>query len=59
MSDHVATVEWSRGDQAFADNRYSRAHDWTFDGGTIVLDELEECVHDPARLATVSLAADR
>ncbi|MES2860604.1 MAG: OsmC family protein [Pseudomonadota bacterium] len=36
MSDHVATVEWSRGDQAFADNRYSRAHDWTFDGGAVV-----------------------
>ena len=33
MTEHVATVEWARGDQAFADNRYSRAHDWTFDGG--------------------------
>lgn len=36
MSDHVATVEWARGDQPFADNRYSRAHDWTFDGGAVV-----------------------
>lgn len=36
MSEHVATIEWSRGDQAFADNRYSRAHDWTFDGGAVV-----------------------
>ncbi len=36
MSDHVATVEWSRGEQPFADNRYSRAHDWTFDGGAVV-----------------------
>lgn len=33
MSEHVATIEWSRGDQPFVDNRYSRAHDWTFDGG--------------------------
>lgn len=36
MSDHVATVEWVRGDQPFADNLYSRAHDWTFDGGAVV-----------------------
>lgn len=36
MSEHVATIEWSRGDQAFADNRYSRAHDWRFDGGAVV-----------------------
>jgi organic hydroperoxide reductase OsmC/OhrA len=36
MSDHIATVEWVRGDQTFSDNRYSRAHDWTFDGGAVV-----------------------
>ncbi|CAL1690118.1 hypothetical protein MMB232_00239 [Brevundimonas subvibrioides] len=36
MSEHVATIDWSRGDQPFADNRYSRAHDWTFDGGAVV-----------------------
>ena len=36
MTEHVATVEWARGDQAFADNRYSRAHDWIFDGGAVV-----------------------
>lgn len=36
MSEHIATVEWSRGDQPFADNRYSRAHDWRFDGGAVV-----------------------
>ena len=36
MSDHTATVEWVRGDQTFSDNRYSRAHDWTFDGGAVV-----------------------
>ncbi len=36
MSEHIATVEWSRGDHPFADNRYPRAHDWTFDGGAVV-----------------------
>ena len=36
MSEHVATIDWSRGDQPFADNRYSRAHDWRFDGGAVV-----------------------
>ena len=36
MSEHVATIAWSRGDQNFADKRYSRAHDWTFDGGAVV-----------------------
>ena len=36
MSDHTATVEWSRGDQDFTGNRYSRAHDWRFDGGAVV-----------------------
>lgn len=36
MSEHTATVEWVRGDQPFADNRYSRAHDWRFDGGAVV-----------------------
>jgi organic hydroperoxide reductase OsmC/OhrA len=28
-----AQVSWQRGEQAFADNRYSRAHQWEFDGG--------------------------
>ncbi len=36
MSDYLATVEWSRGDQPFLDNKYSRAHDWRFDGGAVV-----------------------
>jgi organic hydroperoxide reductase OsmC/OhrA len=33
MTMHTANVEWSRGDQAFVDKRYSRAHRWSFDGG--------------------------
>ncbi|WGM32784.1 OsmC family protein [Brevundimonas sp. NIBR11] len=36
MSEHVATIAWTRGDQPFADKHYSRAHDWTFDGGAVV-----------------------
>lgn len=36
MSQHVAVVEWSRGDQLFSDNKYSRGHDWRFDGGAVV-----------------------
>lgn len=36
MSGHEATIEWSRGDQAFTDRRYSRAHVWRFDGGAVV-----------------------
>jgi organic hydroperoxide reductase OsmC/OhrA len=34
MSRHRATVEWKRGDdEAFIDQKYSRAHLWSFDGG--------------------------
>ncbi|MDQ2680059.1 MAG: OsmC family protein [Candidatus Eremiobacteraeota bacterium] len=36
MSEHCATIRWSRGTQIFADNRYSRAHVWRFDGGAEV-----------------------
>jgi organic hydroperoxide reductase OsmC/OhrA len=31
-----ANVRWERGDAAFSDNRYSRGHVWTFDGGIVV-----------------------
>lgn len=33
MHQFEATVEWERGTQDFAGQRYSRAHDWVFDGG--------------------------
>ena len=36
MSSHTATVEWTRGDAAFVDAKYSRAHRWRFDGGAVV-----------------------
>jgi organic hydroperoxide reductase OsmC/OhrA len=39
MSKHeyTATVAWHRAaDATFTDNRYSRAHEWRFDGGVVV-----------------------
>jgi organic hydroperoxide reductase OsmC/OhrA len=33
---HGCTVRWSRGDQAFTDLKYSRAHTLHFDGGAVV-----------------------
>ncbi len=36
MHRYTATVEWQRGEAAFTDNRYSRAHEWRFDGGVTV-----------------------
>lgn len=33
MHRHDATIRWQRGGQKFTDNRYSRAHEWVFDGG--------------------------
>jgi organic hydroperoxide reductase OsmC/OhrA len=37
MSEYTATIHWQRDPQAtFTDNRYSRRHDWHFDGGVVV-----------------------
>ncbi|MDO8423073.1 MAG: OsmC family protein [Parvibaculum sp.] len=37
MSVYTAQIEWSLGQgENFAGNRYSRAHQWSFDGGAIV-----------------------
>ena len=36
MSRYTATIRWDRGEQAFADDRYSREHSWHFDGGLTV-----------------------
>lgn len=35
MATHSATVEWSS-DGEFASGRYSRGHEWRFDGGAVV-----------------------
>ena len=31
MGSYTATIKWSRGDAVFTDNKYSRAHDVSFD----------------------------
>jgi organic hydroperoxide reductase OsmC/OhrA len=36
MAKHTALIEWSSNGSKFTDNRYSRAHQWTFDGGAVV-----------------------
>jgi organic hydroperoxide reductase OsmC/OhrA len=37
VSTYTATVRWKQnGDEAFAKGRYSRAHEWSFDGGAVV-----------------------
>ena len=36
MKEFTATITWSRKDAAFIGGRYSRAHEWHFDGGAIV-----------------------
>jgi organic hydroperoxide reductase OsmC/OhrA len=36
MSEHIATVRWQRHDDVFLRGRYSRAHEWRFDGGATV-----------------------
>ena len=36
MSEHFATIRWQRGEYPFAKGRYSRKHEWHFDGGAIV-----------------------
>lgn len=37
MSEYVAKVNWVRDEyEAYVDNKYSRAHQWTFDGGLSV-----------------------
>jgi len=33
---YTAKVSWNRDDQIFIDNKYSRAHQWEFDGGVKV-----------------------
>ena len=36
MPDFSAIVHWHRGSQPFIDKRYSRRHEWHFDGGAVV-----------------------
>lgn len=37
MAIYTSTVSWTRSDtEGFTDNKYSRAHEWAFDGGAVV-----------------------
>jgi organic hydroperoxide reductase OsmC/OhrA len=37
MAEYTASIQWARGaDEAFVDQRYSRGHEWVFDGGVRV-----------------------
>ena len=36
MAQYHAVITWHRDDAVFTDNRYSRAHEWAFDGGVRV-----------------------
>lgn len=36
MSEYIATVSWQRNGAVFTDNKYSRVHQWKFDGGVTV-----------------------
>ncbi len=36
MPECLATILWRRNGAVFTDNRYSRAHEWRFDGGAVV-----------------------
>ncbi|MGQ0702458.1 MAG: OsmC family protein [Gemmatimonadales bacterium] len=36
MAEYRATVTWERHGARFIDNKYSRAHRWTFDGGASI-----------------------
>lgn len=37
MSSYTAIIRWSRGgEEGFLQGRYSRAHEWAFDGGALV-----------------------
>jgi organic hydroperoxide reductase OsmC/OhrA len=34
--EYLATVSWKRDDATFSDGKYSRGHQWSFDGGVVV-----------------------
>jgi len=36
MHKYEARISWSRNGEKFSDNRYSRGHEWSFDGGVKV-----------------------
>ncbi|MET0546006.1 MAG: OsmC family protein [Caulobacterales bacterium] len=55
MAKHIARIEWSRGEAAFADGRYSRGHTISFDGGVSIAASSSPSVI-PAPLSVVEAA---
>ena len=52
MSRYTATIRWARDNKPFLDNRYSRAHEWQFDGGlTIPASSSPHVVPEPQSVA--------
>ena len=63
MSEHTAKVIWNRGEREFTYQKYSRDHEWRFDGGEVVRASAspaylgsEDCV-DPEEAFVASLSA--
>ena len=67
MGEHTAAIKWERNGAVFTDNRYSREHSWSFDGGVRIRASsspqvvplplsVEEAV-DPEEAFVASLAA--
>lgn len=63
MSEHTAKVVWNRGDHEFTYQKYSRDHEWRFEGGQTVRASAspqymgsEDCV-DPEEAFVASLSA--
>lgn len=44
MAKHTVFVTWRRAGAAFTDRKYSRAHEWTFDGGALVPASSSPCI---------------
>jgi organic hydroperoxide reductase OsmC/OhrA len=67
MATYTATITWARGAQPFTDGQYSRAHELSFDGGTVVpgsssphvvkLPLSREDAVDPEEMLVASLSA--
>jgi organic hydroperoxide reductase OsmC/OhrA len=51
MSEHNATISWSRGDREFTYQTYTRDHTWRFDGGVEVpASAAPDYLGDPTRV---------
>ena len=57
MAEHLATVSWERRGEAFVDNRYNRAHEWSFDGGLTVPASASPHAVDPEEAFVASIAS--